>query len=746
MDLKKFLPSKEKDTFEYYWALVIEPGWVQAGIWRINQGSAQVVLTSPAAAWELEGDLISATDTALSSAIQDFPEELNEPSKTVFAVVSSWVDGGQIKEEHLEKIKKVCKELSLKPVGFVVLSEAISHFYKSEEGSPLNAVLLGVYKESVELSVFRLGSLVGSSEVARSVSMVDDITEGLSRFNLGDEVPSRFILYDGKEGELEEVRQALLKVDWVQDTEFRFLHTPKVEIIDPVKKVHAASLAGASEMADVGKVESVVDAADKDSLRKHDERYALPLEDAGEKSMEDIGFSEDQDTSFVGKKETVSDASRNTPKMDEAELDNIRSVGEEPRIGRKLPLTKLNPLGVLGGLGGKAGKFIGGISQKLKFFNFGKSAITIGVIFFILFVIGGFLFWWFYPKAVVTVYISPKRLDEKIEIKVDPSAGGPNTSDRLIPGEVGTTTVSGERTKSTTGTKTVGDKASGEVTIYRVGSQLTLSSGMTVTGPENLKFSLDESVTIASGSAGTPGTTKAKVTAEDIGAQYNLASNSTFTVSNYSTSDMEAKNESSFSGGSSREISAVVEDDIESLEDELTDELSDSASNRLSDDLGSNKILISESVTTNSRSKKFSNEVGDEASTLKLELELEATGLIVDESQLKNMLIEVMQDKVPEGFVLRGEQVNVGFEFREEDNGIYFFEAVVVANLLPEVNPDEIAENLTGKYPALAEDYLTKEIPGFVRVQIRRKPSFPGRLGTLPRVAKNIDVEISAER
>jgi hypothetical protein len=33
MDFKKFLPGQdEKESKEYYWAIVIEPGWVQAGV------------------------------------------------------------------------------------------------------------------------------------------------------------------------------------------------------------------------------------------------------------------------------------------------------------------------------------------------------------------------------------------------------------------------------------------------------------------------------------------------------------------------------------------------------------------------------------------------------------------------------------------------------------------------------------------------------------------------------------------
>ncbi len=190
MALKDLLPGKKEKSKEYYWALVIEPGWVQAGVWCIDEDQTQVITISPPTPWELEEELIAASDTALSAAIQDFPEDLKEPSKTVFGVNSSWVSKGQIKKEHLEKIKRICAKLSLEPVGFVVLPEAIAHLMRSEEGSPLNAVVFGVAKDSIEIAVFALGKLAGNAEVARSISVVDDAVEGLSRFVKTEPFPS----------------------------------------------------------------------------------------------------------------------------------------------------------------------------------------------------------------------------------------------------------------------------------------------------------------------------------------------------------------------------------------------------------------------------------------------------------------------------------------------------------------------------------------------------------------------------
>jgi len=273
-----------------------------------------------------------------------------------------------------------------------------------------------------------------------------------------------------------------------------------------------------------------------------------------------------------------------------------------------------------------------------------------------------------------------------------------------------------------------------------------LAAGTILYGPENMKFSLDDSVAVASGSASSPGTTKTGVTAFDIGAQYNLAGDASFIVGNYSVSDIEAKNESAFSGGSSREISAVAADDQKKLEKELEDELKGKASSELAQQLSADKVFIEESLSATASSRTFSNKVGDEATILKLSLSLETKAFAVKKDSLLDFAQEILQDKVPEGFVLRKEQIDIEFGQAEEKGGVYEFSGSIEANLLPEIDPKGVAKKIAGKYPSVAEDFLIKEIPGFVRAEIKLRPHLPGRLGSLPRIVKHIDVIISAER
>jgi len=93
-----------------------------------------------------------------------------EPEKVVFGLPAGWVESGQrIKSEYEDSIKKICDELSLKPVGFVVLTEALAYYRKSEEGGPIDAIIVGVGEETLNLSLFVKGEFKGEFSVLRSV-------------------------------------------------------------------------------------------------------------------------------------------------------------------------------------------------------------------------------------------------------------------------------------------------------------------------------------------------------------------------------------------------------------------------------------------------------------------------------------------------------------------------------------------------------------------------------------------------
>ena len=745
MDLKSFLSTKEDKSIEYYWALVIEPEWVQAGIWEIVENKARVIAVSPSAAWASEEELTSACDTVLSAAVSSFPEDAKEPSKTVFGVSSTWVSKGQIKTEYLKTLKKICTDLSLTPVGFVVLPEVMAHLIKSEEGSPLSGVVLGVGSQNIELSIFRLGNLVGTASIARSVSIVDDVAEGLTRFADGDNLPSRFLLYDGKEGELEETKQALLKANWSDYEKIKFLHTPKIEVITPKRKVHAVSLAGASEIADVSSLET------KGEEKKEEKIFSRPDPVATTETSarpEDVGFMVGRDIVSVQKQGTIVDADKKATQIEEqkkrtqeAPAENMRDKKEfQQHKGFKSNIV----LDILRKMKLSVTSFL---AKKPKIKMGGKRTLALGGGLFLLLMLIGFTSWWFLPKATVTIYVSPKKLDEKMTIFVDPDVSDSNFSKGILPGDVIRTTVSGDRTTPTSGTKTVGEKAKGSVTIQNGTAQaIKLPSGTFLYSANDLKFTLAAEASVSAAlSPSSPGTDTVEVVAVAIGAEYNLAKDESFSVGNYLKAEVDAVAISDFSGGSSRQISAVSEEDMNGLEDDLIKELLEEAKGVLIKKASEDQYFIEESMEATPATKSFGNKVGDEADNLKLSLSLDVTSLVVENLALSDFAKEVLKDKIPSGFVLREDQIDMRFELENEDEGVYELTVYMEVNLLPEVKPDEIIKEIVGKNRSLAKDYLTS-IAGFTRAEINLKPPLPGWFGTLPHVVKNIEIELAAER
>src|SRR3989344_600171 len=105
-------------------------------------------------------ELISVIDKTISRAEEVLPADI-ETHKTVFGLKEGWVEKEtkKIKKEYLAKLKKICDALDMKPIGFMVISEAIANLLQTEEGAPLSAILIEMDKKTVNLTLFRAGKI-----------------------------------------------------------------------------------------------------------------------------------------------------------------------------------------------------------------------------------------------------------------------------------------------------------------------------------------------------------------------------------------------------------------------------------------------------------------------------------------------------------------------------------------------------------------------------------------------------------
>lgn len=764
--------KKPGDAPEVFWSLIIDKSWVEAGIWKVDGSEVVILAKGTSSTWQ-EGDiesLVSASDSSMSSAAAEIPEGVEEPEKVVFGLHQVWIEDGDIKGEKLDILKKVSQELELKPSGFVVINEALAHYLKSQEGAPASVLLTGLAEDTVDLTLVQNGKIVGSSEVGKSMDLGQDLAEGLAKIPSLPQYPARILLYNHRVADLEEARQGLLNANW-EKTGITFLHTPRVDILPENATLAAVSLAGGAEIAEASSVrfenqEPQIAQINTDSTDKSVE----PSPKFADESVE----SENLDDGTIEISETIEQAPVVPEKeLEEVSLENLGfttgafnappapvnepSLFPTPDIKPGIKKSKPNPPAGLAGLFKK----LHVLPLKLPFPWKGGSGIfkVTGILLLVLLGLG--LAYWFLPKAEVTIFIAPKKIEKTLEFSVSPDISVADIEKKLIPGKVQEAKVTGEKTAQTTGTRAVGDKAKGTVTIYRAAkTSVTLNTGTTLTGPNGLKFVLDEQVKVASGSGlAKPSEQDAKVTAAVIGAEYNLAANTTFTVGNYAEGDLQAENKSAFSGGSSREVAAVSDKDTANLESSLTTELLQKGIEELKSNLASTDTLVESSVLLQKDVKSFSAKAGEEASTLKLKIEGKVTTLVAPVEGVNQLVRASLEQEVPEGYSLKDDQITVNYKTAETPKSTIKksttakentklsekkYIAEVSANLLPRLNPDEISKSIAGKYPLTAKEFLAS-LPGFTRVEISFNIKFPGRLRTLPRIPKNITIDVRAE-
>jgi hypothetical protein len=681
---------------EYFWSIAIEEGLIQAAIWTIQDSAASVTSMSEPASFTDDESLVVSADTCLSTCIQKLPADVVEPTRSVFAVPSFWVNEGQIDRQYLDKIRLICNKLSLTPTGFVVMPEAIAHFMKSQEKTPISALLIGTYGQKLDISLYRFGNLVGNVNVSRSANITDDVTEGLARFGVQEPFPSRFILYGSKNEDLEDLKQSLIKADWdLVHEQVKFLHAPQVEIFSDTSKMSAVTLAGALE---IGQISSIVLEAKEPSAPSNQ----IPAEMDNIEGVVDaasLGFTTTFDSSSMNRTESAAENTYEAP-----------GTYAAPKNQFNVPF--MRKLGI----------------------NLNENILFIGAILLLLLIVGGFAAFWFVPTAQVTVILSARKIEKKEQVKFDTAANSVDTNALKIPAKTVTSTQTGDKTKTATGTTTIGTRAKGSVTFYNVGGSTTIPSG-TELDASNLAFSLDSDVQVASASgAASAATAKGNITAGAVGADSNLAGGTFFTVGNFSSSLIQAKNDADLSGGSSQEVTAVSKDDLDSLTKDLTTQLSDAGKNSLKSNLTPGYLFIDSSLTSAASSQKFDHDAGEQASTVKGTLSVKVAGQTVARSDLEELAKKIFASEVPNGYTLSSDSIDFVFEPNDVDFKI---------NLLPNLNKDDIANKISGKTLSAAKETLSK-LPGFEDIEVTMKPNLPF-LQMLPHVANNIKITVSGK-
>ncbi len=721
-------------------------------------------------------DFLNVLDKAISKAEDALPSNV-KMEKTIFGLKASWTSDNKIKKEYLDKLKKACNELALSPIGFLILNEAIISLIQKEEGAPITALLAEVGKKYITVSFVKAGRVLEtkSSEIHESASYtVDTILKHLESPEI---LPSRLIVFDAPDSLVQE----FISHQWSRS--LSFLHLPQIVNLNLNFDANAIAYGAAAQMGlgviqgFSGKKTSAEEIPEltAEEFSKETVEEVLPQEDfatkePGKETLQEksgveqlgeavaeefFGFVTDKDIAKIPtsqkkkiKEGNIEQEIKQEPEIISEEIgqipETIMLAEEEKQISaRTLPvLPKLKS--VLENVLNMSKKLPVKKPQTLSFINFkGGQIIFVPILIVILLIVGFFLFI-FDSHATVTLSVKPD-ISEKNQSVTFSTSSSTDIKNNVIAADFVSVSEDGTDSTSATGTKDVGDKAKGAVTIFsQLSDSKTLAKGTVIKSPNGLSFTLDNAVTISSvGSHSadqpvTPSTANVNVTASDIGKSSNLPSGTKFTISGFATTDLVAKNDNPFSGGTSKTITVISKDDIAKLLTDLPKKLEEKAKNDIAGKLSSDKALLPNFVSENVDKKDFDKNAGDEGSQVTLTGTVSFEGVSYNKNDIVALALNLFNAK---DITINKDNLNVNVKDMKAKDKEVVANLNIQALLLPKVDDGSLTGRIAGQSESKAQSVLS-ELPHVSGVTISVSPSLPFLPKNLPRNSKNIKIVI----
>ncbi len=764
----------KKIKVEYFLALLLRDEKVTAITFKQSGGVITIIGTADEQLQDsLEqtsiDDLTNALDKAISHAEEKIPEDI-QTQNTVFGVKESWVEEKTIKKDYLKKLKYVSEKLNLVPIGFIVLSEAIAHLINEEEGAPLSALLTDIGTRTVTVSLFRAGKLIETKYKNIETTAMEAVDRALKEFERVEIFPSRVILFHAvpshETHKNDVLAQEFIAHQWSKG--LPFLHVPQISIL-PSGFDGKAIVAGAATQLGFSLSgitianHSDIQTVQQRDLEHHSRKHHSP-DTSEENETKDIKQSVEDNVTpdnfgFVMNKDILIDKIEETDKADlqdtttqnpREELEN-RELHNEVEAHEELVEESEHETS----------------TSKKKLFSFPKFLPSFALLknrhlpftdkisiknrvlfippFILLGVIGLLLLYMFTVKATVTLGIVPIQADETTKITFV-LAEENNFEQNSIKATPITAELEGSVSTETTGEKEVGNKAKGTVTIYNSGSsKRTLKEGTTVTSDNGLSYITDKEISVASASGDIfsgikSGTAQVAITAKKIGTEYNLPSNTKFSIEG--ATDVAAKNDAAFSGGSKKKVTVVTKKDTDKLLAELPKKLEENAKQTLTGKLGNDEVLIGDFREIEITKKTFDKDIDEEAKTVNLKGTVIFTTYMYNRSNMQDFIKSLLSKKYSDGNYNFNEDFSVNISgIKKVDDTEITSVAEIKTGLIPKLDTKAIAKNLAGKSFSQAQEY-SKSLKQVQQLRIQLHPDLPLIPKLLPRLDKNITVVI----
>lgn len=687
-----FLKKKEKKM--YYFSLYITDTFIAGFVLDIIDGKETILAEKKRALSAGFDKLLEDTDALISDLEVQTHVSLG---KTIFFLHSTLIDPSthDIKEPYKGYIKHISKELELEPMGYIDVQESIEDYMKSK--SIINCLIVELNKSEIGIFIYKGGALVHSSYSARTEDTAVDLQNALTAVPGTQVIPSKMIIY----GDLDNTKVVtqIAQHNWDEKI---FIQHPTIEALKEIDLYQTLAHSFAKELVSEEKTEE-----------------EIPVVSTENTSSSSFGFIVGEDVNLSGEKPVVP----LTPQIEQQKTRDFSSVFT-PAMNAVSSFFKSSKKG-----------------------NGSRNGVVIAIS-IIVALVGLFLAYeYFFHKVTLKVYVQSKDIEKEFEFTLPITEDG-NSQEASLIKYISVLDFKDE--KNTTGTREIGEKAKGEVVIHNFdNSERTLERGTAITY-QNLTFTLDSDVKVASSSGVTNEGTKQSgkatidVTAEEIGDEYNLAKGTQFKIDSLAESLFIAIANETFTGGSKKKVNTVSKQDMDALELAVEKEAKAQSGKVLSAQISKDEVLISNLSKVSVADSSYSKELGEEADSVAIEASSEIEYYTVNKKNLLQKLEEELKAEESTDFLLEEKSITYTIENVENEKEEATLTVNTKANLHKKIETDSIKSKATLKPIASMTELLKDQFP-VEKVEVEHASStVPFLNAWSPLFTKNIQVLTTA--
>jgi len=306
------------------------------------------------------------------------------------------------------------------------------------------------------------------------------------------------------------------------------------------------------------------------------------------------------------------------------------------------------------------------------------------------------------------------------------------------------TPFSANEKKDTTGKRDIGEKASGEVTLYSYDEKERQFAKGTKLQFNSLTYETDEAVTISASQFAAdnitknPGKTKVKVRASLLGTESNVDKNKRFSVSDISSNIVFGINETALSGGTKKTVRTISKIDMDNIKSFALDKAkAESIAQHASENA---YLLLPELATVQIKKEQFSGEIGEEVNVINYTATGEVTLYRIPKKTIEVFVGKKLESNKPSGYITEKVNFTVKKQKKTEtgDMQLTIGGEIIFSKSLSE---NDISSSLVGKSIADGKEVIEVKY-GITHMEIHSTPALPLIQERLPFWQNHIRVEL----